>query len=76
VGSQPADSGERLVAIEPIMGLSLQMQFKKISSSMLISASSKYREAYGRYKLKNWFSAGNAGRLSAMNMKRFSAISS
>jgi hypothetical protein len=24
-----------------------------------------------RYKLKNWFPAGNAGKLSAMNMKGF-----
>jgi hypothetical protein len=43
---------------------------------MLISAISTYREAYCRYKLKNCFPAGNAGKLSAMNMKGLSAISS
>jgi hypothetical protein len=75
-GSQPADSGKRLAAIEPIVGLSLPQQFKRISSGMLISAISKYREAYCRYKLKNCFRAKNAGKLSATNMKGLSVISS
>jgi hypothetical protein len=37
---------------------------------------SQKREAYCRYKLKKWFPAGNAGKLSAMNMKGLPAISS
>ncbi len=39
MGSQPADSGNRIAAIEPIAGISLPLQCKQISSSMPVSAS-------------------------------------
>jgi hypothetical protein len=43
---------------------------------MPISAISQQQEAFGCYKLKNRFPAGNVGKLSAMNMKGLPAISS
>jgi hypothetical protein len=43
---------------------------------MPISDISQQRATYSRYKLKNQFPVGNAGKLSSMNMKGLSANSS
>jgi hypothetical protein len=43
---------------------------------MLIPAISQWQEVYCSYKSRNWFPAGNAGKRSAMNVNRLSAISS
>jgi hypothetical protein len=43
--SQSLDSGNRLAAIVPIAGISFPLQFKRIHSSLPISAISQQREA-------------------------------
>jgi hypothetical protein len=48
--SQPADSGNRLAAIVSTAGISLPLQFKRISSGKPISAISQLQEAYCHYK--------------------------
>jgi hypothetical protein len=57
-------------------GISLLLQPKQISSGTSISAISQLREAYCCYKSQNWFLAGNAGKLSFMDLNALSAISS
>jgi hypothetical protein len=51
------------------------MKIKRIISGTPISAISQKREAYCCYKSQNLFPAGNAGKLSAMDLNRLSAIS-
>jgi hypothetical protein len=58
-----------------IAGISLPLQIEQIISGTPISAFSQQREAYCRYKSQNWFPAGNAGKLSAMDLNGLSVIS-
>jgi hypothetical protein len=57
-----------------IAGISLPLQIKRIISDAPISAISQQRKAYCRYKSQNRFPAGNAEKLSAMDLKRLSVI--
>jgi hypothetical protein len=73
--NQPADSGNWLAAIVSIAGISLPLQIKQIISGTPISAISQLQEAYCCYKSQNRFPAGNAGKLSAVDLNGLSTIS-
>jgi hypothetical protein len=75
VVSEPADSGNRLAAIVSIAGISLPLQIKRIISGTPISAISQLLEAYCCNKSQNRLPAGNAGKLSAIDLNRLSTIS-
>jgi hypothetical protein len=59
-----------------IAGISLPLQIKQIDSGTPLSAISQWREAYCRYKSQNRFPAGNAGKLSALDLNGLSVICS
>jgi hypothetical protein len=70
---QITDSRNRLTAIVSIAGRSLHLQFKQISSCMPIFAISNNGKAHCCFNQKR-LPAGNAGKLSAMNVNGLSAI--
>jgi hypothetical protein len=76
VGSQSADGRNWLAAILLIAGIGFALQFEQISGGVPISNISQWWEAYCRYKSQNRFPAGNAEKLSAINVNGPSAISS
>jgi hypothetical protein len=57
-------------------GINQPLQIKRISSGTPISAISQLREAYCCYKSQNQFQAGNAVKLSLMDLSGLSTISS
>jgi hypothetical protein len=71
VGSETTD---RPVAVVSIAGISLPLQIKQISNGY---GSFRYQraEAHCRCKSQNRFPAGNAGKLSAIEVNGFSANS-
>jgi hypothetical protein len=74
-GSHSADSGSRLAAIEPIAGISLLSQAKRINSSVGFP----YQPLVGsllQLQVTEAVSSKKCGKISAMNVNRPAAVSS